>query len=63
MEVHNPMLLYVIYLAKQANSTSGAQTPLHGGHSYLPWDEIHPPPPNLIMDHIRVELDDDAVIW
>jgi hypothetical protein len=63
MEVHNPMLLYVIYLGKQANSTSGAHTSLHGGHNCLLWDESLPPPPNVMMDHIRAELDVDAVTW
>jgi len=60
MQWINPMLFCVTYPGQQANSTSGAQRPMHGGRCNLPLDDIHQPPAEDMIDHITVELDDYA---
>jgi len=60
MKVNNRMLFGVIYCGQQANSTSGAQTPLRGGRSYRPLDDIFLPPHKDMIDDIWEELDVDA---
>jgi hypothetical protein len=53
----NPTLLYVVYCGQQTDGTAGAQTPMRGGPSYLPQDDILPPPGKSIIDDLREELD------
>ena len=48
---------------QQADGTSGTQTPMRGGRSYLPLDDILPPPAKNMIDNICGELDDDAEMW
>jgi len=56
----NPKLCRVVYRGQQANGTDGAQTPMHGGRSYLPLDDIFPPPAEDMIDDIGEELHDDG---
>jgi hypothetical protein len=39
---NNPMLVCIVYCGQQADTTAGAQTPRHGGSSYLPLNDILP---------------------
>jgi len=63
MKLSNPMLFCVVYRGQQTDSTAGAQTPMCGGHSYLPLDDIIPPPAKDMIDDIREESDDDGETW
>jgi len=60
MKLSNPTLFCVVYRGRQADSTEGAQTPLNGGCSYLPLDDILPPPAEDMIDNIGEESDDDG---
>jgi len=59
MKLSNPTLFCVVYHGQQADGTDGAQTPMRGGHSYLPLDDILPPPTEDMIDDIGEESDDD----
>jgi hypothetical protein len=48
------------YRGQQADGTDGAQTPMHGACSYLPLDDILPPPAKAMINNIREESDDDG---
>jgi len=61
MKLNNPTLFSVVYCGQQANGTAGAQTPMHGGLSYPPPNNILPPPAEDMMDDVGEELDDDAM--
>ena len=61
LELSNPTLFCVIDRGQQADGTDGAQTPMRGGHSYLPLDDIFPPPAEDMIDDIGEESDDDGV--
>jgi hypothetical protein len=63
MKLCSPTLFCVIYRGQQADGTDGAQTPMRGGRSYLPLDDILPPPAEDIIDDIREESDDDGKMW
>ena len=56
----NPTLFCVVYRRQQADGTDGAQTPMRGGRSYLPLDDILSPPAEDIIDDIGEESDDDG---
>jgi hypothetical protein len=60
MKLSNPVCFCVVYHGQQADGTAGAQKPMHGGRSYLPLDEILPPPGEDMIDDIGEESDDDA---
>ena len=60
IKFNNPTLFCIIHHGQQADGTSGAQTPMRGGHNYLPLDDILPPPAKDMIDDIGEESDDDA---
>jgi len=60
MELINPTLFCIIYRGQQAASTARAQTPMCGGCSYIPLDDIFPPPAEDEMNNIGEESDDDC---
>jgi len=60
MKLSNPTVLCVVYRGQQADGTDGAQTPMRGGRSYLPPDDILPPPAEDMIVDIREESDDDG---
>jgi hypothetical protein len=61
LKLSNPTLFCIVYRGQQADGTDGAQMRMCGGHSYLPLDNILPPPTEDMIDNIREELDDDGV--
>jgi len=63
LKLTNPMHFRVVYCGQQADSTAGAQTPVHGGRNYLPLDDILPPPAEDIIDNIRHKSDNDGETW
>jgi len=63
MKFNTPTPFCVVYHSQQANGTSGAQTPMHGGRSSLPQDHIIPSPAEYMINDIWEELDDDAGMW
>jgi len=63
VKLSNPTLFCVVYCGQQAYGTDGAQTPMHGGRSYLPLDDILPPPAEDMIDDIGEESDDDGETW
>ena len=60
MKLSNPTRLCVVYRGQQADRTDGAQTPMRGGRSYHPLDNILPPPAEDMIDDIGEESDDDV---
>jgi len=60
MKLSNPTLYCIVYPGQQADSADGGQTPMHRGRSYLPRDDILPPPAEDTMNDIGVESDDDG---
>jgi hypothetical protein len=60
MKLSNPTLFCVVYRGQHADNTVGAQTPMLGGRSYLPLDDILPPPAEDMIDDIGEESDDDG---
>ena len=60
MQYSNPMLFCIVYRGQQADGTACAQTPMRGGNSYLPLDDIHPPPAEDMIDSIGEESNDDG---
>jgi len=60
MKLNNAMPLHVVYHGQQTNGTSGAQTHMHGGRSYLPLDDILPPPHGDMIKDIEERSDNDA---
>jgi len=63
MKLSNPTFLCVVYRGQQADATDGSQTPMRGGRSYLPLDDILPPPAEDMIDDIGEESDDDGETW
>jgi hypothetical protein len=63
MKFSNQMLCCVVYRGQQSDSTDGAQTPMYCGRSYLPLDDILPPPAEDMIDDIGEESDDDGDTW
>jgi len=57
---NNPTLFCVVCHGQQADCTAGAQTPICGGHSYPPLDDILPLPAEDMIDDIGGELGNDA---
>jgi hypothetical protein len=57
------MLFCVIYCGQQVYRTDGAQMPMRGGRSYLPLDDIVPPPAEDMIDDIGEESDADDETW
>jgi len=57
-KLSNPTLFCIIYRCQQADGTEGAQTPMRGGRSDLPLDDILQPPAEDMIDNIGEELDD-----
>jgi len=45
MQFSNPMLFCVVYRGQHADGTAGTHMRMRGGRSYLPLDDILPPPP------------------
>ena len=62
-ELNNTELFSVVHLGQQAHSTSDAQRPTHSACSYLPLDDILPPPAEDMIYEIWEELDDHAETW
>jgi len=60
MKLSNPTLFCVVYRGQQADGTDGAQMPMRGGRSYLPLNDILPPPAEDMIDDIGEESDDDG---
>ena len=60
MKLCNPTLFCIVYRGEHADGTDGAQMPMRGGHSYLPLDDIIPPPAYDMIDVIGEESDDDG---
>jgi hypothetical protein len=60
MILSNPTLFRIVHRGQQADSTDGAQMPTRGRRSYLPLDEILPPPAEDMIDDIGEESDDDG---
>ena len=60
MKLSNPTLFCVVYRGQQADGTDGAQTPMRGGRSYLPLDDILPPPAEDMINDIGEESDDEG---
>ena len=60
IKLSNPMLFGVVYRGQQADSTDGAHTPMRGGRTYLPLDDILPAPAEDMVDDIGEESDDDC---
>jgi hypothetical protein len=60
MILRNRIIRWVVYYGQQADTTAGAQTPMNGGRSYLPLDDILPPPAKNMIKNIREESDDDG---
>ena len=60
MKLNNPKRFWVEYCGKHPDGTSGAQTPMRGGRSYLLLDKILPPPAEDMIDDIGVESADNA---
>jgi len=58
MILSNPTLFNVVYRGQQADGTAGGQTPMCGGRSHLPLDDILPPPAEDMIDDIGEESDD-----
>jgi len=50
-EIQQPILIGVVYHGQQADGTPGAQTPMRGGRSCLPVDDILQPPSENIINH------------
>jgi len=63
MKFSNVTLFGVVYRSQQTDGTAGAHTPMRGYRSYLPLDDIPPPPAKDMIDDIGEELDDDAEMW
>jgi hypothetical protein len=57
MTLSNPMLFCVVYCDQQADSTDGVQMPMRGGCSYLPLDDILPPPAEDMIEDIGEKSD------
>jgi len=62
-EINNPKLVCVSDDGDQADSTTSTQTPKHGGCTYCPQDDILRPPAEDIMEDIREESNQKAVMW
>ena len=60
MKLSNPKLFYVVYHGQQADGTAGAQMPMNGGRSYVPLNDILPPPDEDMMYDIGEELVDEG---
>jgi len=60
LTLSNPTLFCVVYHGQQADGTDGAQTPMHGGRSFLPLADILPPPAQDVINDIWEESDDDG---
>jgi len=61
-KVSNPRLCCVVYGGQPADGTDGAQTPMRGDRSYLPLDDILPPPAENMIDDTGEESDDNGVM-
>jgi len=59
MKLSNPTFFCVVHRGQQADGTAGAQTPMRGGRSYLPLDDILLPPAKDTMCDIE-EVSDDG---
>jgi len=60
MKLSNPMRFCIMYRGQQADGTDGAQTPMRSGRSYLPLDDMLPPPGEDMIDDIGEESDNDG---
>jgi len=60
MKLCNPMLFCVVYRCQRADVRAGAQTPMHGGRSYLSLDNLLAPPAKDMIDNIGEESHDDG---
>jgi hypothetical protein len=58
MKLSNLTLFLVVYRGQHADGTNGAQTPMGGGRSYLPLDDILQAPAEDMIDDISKESDD-----
>jgi hypothetical protein len=60
MRLNNPRCFCIVHRGEQADCTDGAQTPLRGGCSQLPLDDIIPLTAEDMTDDIGEEPDDDG---
>jgi len=60
MKFSNQKLFCVAYHGQQEDGTACAQTQMRSGPSYLPLNDILPPPANNMIDDIGEELDDNG---
>jgi len=56
----SPILFCVVSRGEHADSISGAQTPMREGRRYVRQQEILPPQPEVMIDDVGKESDDDA---
>ena len=62
MKLLNTIRFCGLHRGQQTDSTSCAQSPIHGGRSYIPLDDILHPPAKDMINNIVEESDDDAEI-
>jgi len=60
MKLSNSTLFCVVYCGQHADGPAGAQMPMRGGPSYLPLNDILPPPAEDMIDDIGEDMDDDG---
>jgi len=60
MKLSNSTLCCVVHCGQRTDGTDGAQTLMHGGRSYLPLDDILPPPAEDMINDIGEKSDDDG---
>ena len=60
MKLSKATLFYVVYCGQQADDTAGLLTPIRGGCSCLPVDDILPLPAEDMIDNIGEESDVDG---
>jgi len=63
VEIEQPDHRCVMYCSQQADGVAGVQMLMHGGHSYIPFDDMLPPPAKDMIDDMGEELNDDAETW
>jgi hypothetical protein len=60
MKLSNRTLFCVIYRGQLPEGADGSQTPMCGGRTYVPLDDILPPPAEDMIDDVGEESDDDG---
>jgi len=62
LNLHHATRFCIVYRGQWTDSTSDAQSPMHGGRSYLPLDDNFAHPAEDMIDDIREKSDDDAEV-